>query len=98
MRLREWVISCKYRNNISSNNDVVVLRDAERNVARDDKNDPVLIQKLIMHVCPISFHNLILKYVQDGGFDDDTYCDRKRLISVSALRKYWPNWVVPLTK
>ena len=65
---------------------------------RNEKNDPILIQKIIMRVCPIMVCNLILKCFQDGGFDGARYCDGKLLISLSAMHKYWPNWLVPLTK
>ena len=43
-------------------------------------------------------HNLMLNFFQDGGFDGARDCDRKLLISLSALQKYWTNWVVPMTK
>ena len=77
---------------------MMFVTDAERNMKRNEKNDPILIQKLITRVRQIIVHNLILnsvRYVEFGGARD---CDGKLLISLSALHKYWPNWVVPLTK
>ena len=82
---------CKYIKDIPSKNDVVFLRDTERNVAIDEENDPPLIQNILMRVRPRMVHNLMLKYVQDGGFDGARDFTRKLLISLSALRKYCPN-------
>ena len=58
----------------------------------------MLIQKILVRVCPCKIHNLLISLVSKGGFAGARDSDGKVLISLTTLRRNWPNWIVPLTK
>ena len=58
----------------------------------------MLIQKILVRVCPREIHNLLISPVSKGGFAGARDSDGKVLISLTTLRRNWPNWIVPLTK
>ena len=71
---------------------------ASDKIVKDDNNEPVLIQKMVAQVCPRLVHLEMLKSPDEGGFYGARDSDGNVLISETAMRRHWPNWIVRMTK
>ena len=67
-------------------------------ILRDDKGDPIITQKLVSHKPKTMMYVELLKSVPEGGFDAARDSHVNVMISETAMRRRWPNWVVPMTK
>ena len=65
-------------------------------VVKDEKDEPIIIQKLVARLCPREIHLELLKPPEEGGLDGARNSDGKVLISETSMRRRWPNWIVQM--
>jgi len=94
----EWLPNHQNVSDTPTKNDTVMKRDRLGNIVRGRNNEPVHVQKQLARVSPREFHNSMIEPVEKGGFAGARGENGEVLISLTAMRRYWPNWIVPMTK
>ena len=94
----EWLPNSPNVTDVPSKGEAVLLRDIEGKLVKDEDNKTVLIQKRVSRVCLREIHNEMLMDSEEGGFDGARDGNGDVVISETAMRRNWPNWIVRMAK
>ena len=67
-------------------------------LVRGDTGVAVIVPKLVCCQPPWEIHLEVIKPIEEGGFDGARDSEGNVVMSETAMRRNWPNWIVRMTK
>ena len=94
--LRVWMCSSLYTRDSPIMGDTVIQKGMDGKQVIDPATmKPIQISKKLVCTGPRQLHSLMKKPVSEGRFSSETY--GRIFVSLPRMRKYWPNWLVPMS-
>ena len=93
--LRDYMVDNVYTRQSPMKDDTLVKKDLYGDAMRDSEDGrKIMIQRVLISVCPRQLHVLMLKSETEGGYpaarDPRT---NEVCYSLSTIVAYWPNWL-----
>ena len=94
--LRLWMCSSLYSRDSPIMGDTVIQKDMDgKQVIEPTTMKPKRIPKKLICTGPRQLHTLMKQPISEGGFSSEKY--GRLFVSLPTMRKYWPNWLVPMS-